>query len=214
MPYSVLLFEQNPETPSLTSVLNGDNFRVVRVFSADEAEMWLAANVPHAVVVNLLKEGTFPENVRQLPTATRFNVPWVVVSDQKQKIEDCIFCTADDLFPTMMQAIQNSTVLHSGPFALDTQTQSLWAQGEAYHLTPKLTLLMALLLENSGQIVYRKTIMQHVWKTDYMGDTRTLDVHIRWLREIIEVNPSRPKFLLTVRGAGYRLVGSSTPSLF
>jgi two-component system phosphate regulon response regulator PhoB len=45
--------------------------------------------------------------------------------------------------------------------------------------------------------------MQNVWKTDYIGDTRTLDVHIRWIREVIEENPSKPKLLKTVRGKGY-----------
>lgn len=47
--------------------------------------------------------------------------------------------------------------------------------------------------------------MQEVWKTDYIGDTRTLDVHIRWVREYIEQNPARPKYLKTVRGKGYIL---------
>jgi DNA-binding response OmpR family regulator len=48
--------------------------------------------------------------------------------------------------------------------------------------------------------------MQEVWDTDYMGDTRTLDVHIRWLREKIEENPSHPRRLITVRGVGYHFV--------
>ncbi|MCB8927990.1 MAG: winged helix-turn-helix domain-containing protein [Ardenticatenaceae bacterium] len=47
--------------------------------------------------------------------------------------------------------------------------------------------------------------MQRVWKTDYIGDTRTLDVHIRWVREHIEIDPAKPKFLKTVRGKGYVL---------
>jgi two-component system phosphate regulon response regulator PhoB len=50
--------------------------------------------------------------------------------------------------------------------------------------------------------------MQEVWETDYMGDTRTLDVHIRWLREKIEENPSQPRHLITVRGIGYRFITS------
>jgi DNA-binding response OmpR family regulator len=45
--------------------------------------------------------------------------------------------------------------------------------------------------------------MKVIWETEYMGDTRTLDVHIRWLREKIEENPSKPKYLITVRGVGY-----------
>jgi DNA-binding winged helix-turn-helix (wHTH) protein len=46
--------------------------------------------------------------------------------------------------------------------------------------------------------------MQQVWKTDYMGDTRTLDVHIRWIRKIVEPDPRKPKYITTVRGVGYR----------
>jgi DNA-binding response OmpR family regulator len=76
--------------------------------------------------------------------------------------------------------------------------------GSAHHLTPKLFELLMLLAAGEGKIVYRKTIMKKVWETDYMGDTRTLDVHIRWLRQKIEENPARPRHLLTVRGAGYR----------
>ncbi len=213
MHYSLLLFEPNSDVPSLAHTLNGDNFRVARAFSDAEAEMWLAANVPDAVVVNLLHGGSFPTGIRQLPTVTHFSVPWVAVSEKSQSLDDCLVCPPEKLLPTVTKAIEDSLLVRVGPFALDVKSQSLWAQGDVHHLTPKLALLMQILLENSGQIVYRKAIMQHVWKTDYMGDTRTLDVHIRWLREIIEVNPSRPKFLLTVRGAGYRFIDTSTKSI-
>jgi two-component system response regulator RegX3 len=53
--------------------------------------------------------------------------------------------------------------------------------------------------------VGRAAIMAAIWETDYIGDTRTLDVHIRWLRERIEPEPSEPRYLVTVRGKGYRL---------
>jgi DNA-binding response OmpR family regulator len=60
-------------------------------------------------------------------------------------------------------------------------------------------------MENAGNVVSRQEIMQQIWDTDYMEDTRTLDVHIRWLRERIEQDPSAPQLLVTVRGRGYRL---------
>jgi two-component system phosphate regulon response regulator PhoB len=63
-----------------------------------------------------------------------------------------------------------------------------------------------LLTSHPNQVLSRKTIMQEVWETDYLGDTRTLDVHIRWLREKIEDNPSRPQRLITIRGTGYRFI--------
>ncbi len=75
-----------------------------------------------------------------------------------------------------------------------------------FALTPKLLSLLELFLENPNAIVTRPQLMKHVWKTDYVGDTRTLDVHIRWLREVLEHDPAKPQRLRTKRGKGYILV--------
>ncbi|MEM7334161.1 MAG: response regulator transcription factor [Chloroflexota bacterium] len=72
-------------------------------------------------------------------------------------------------------------------------------------MTPKLAHLLEEFIRNYNQVVTRKQLMQKVWNTDYVGDTRTLDVHIRWVRELIEENPAKPIFLTTVRGKGYIL---------
>jgi DNA-binding response OmpR family regulator len=63
---------------------------------------------------------------------------------------------------------------------------------------------MRIFIGRVGQTITRKTLMKEVWETDYLGDTRTLDVHIRWVREKVEENPSKPQRLLTVRGQGYK----------
>ena len=75
---------------------------------------------------------------------------------------------------------------------------------EEVYLNPKLSKLLQLFMRHQGEVLPRKTLMQQVWDTDYLGDTRTLDVHIRWLREAIEDNPTEPAYLRTVRGQGYR----------
>jgi two-component system, OmpR family, phosphate regulon response regulator PhoB len=77
-------------------------------------------------------------------------------------------------------------------------------QGEK-SLTPKLMQLLQEFIRYPNQVVGRRQLMQNVWKTDYVGDTRTLDVHIRWMRELIEEDPAHPKLLITVRGQGYLL---------
>jgi DNA-binding response OmpR family regulator len=59
-------------------------------------------------------------------------------------------------------------------------------------------------MRNPGKVLSRQEIMKQIWETDYMGDTRTLSVHIRWLRLKIEGDPDTPRFLRTVRGVGYR----------
>jgi DNA-binding response OmpR family regulator len=75
-------------------------------------------------------------------------------------------------------------------------------QGES-RLTPKLACLLEHFLNHSNEVVSRLQLMENVWNTDYVGDTRTLDVHVRWMREIIEIDPAAPVLLKTVRGMGY-----------
>jgi DNA-binding response OmpR family regulator len=65
--------------------------------------------------------------------------------------------------------------------------------------------LLKTLIEHQGEVIERNALFSQVWETDYTDDTRTLDVHISWLRRAIEVDPTAPKFLRTVRGVGYRL---------
>ena len=72
-------------------------------------------------------------------------------------------------------------------------------------LTPMEARLLAVLLQNPNQVVSRATLMREVWGTDYMEDTRTLDVHISWLRRKVEEDPTRPWRLVTARGLGYCL---------
>lgn len=70
-------------------------------------------------------------------------------------------------------------------------------------LTPKLANLLEEFLRHPNEVLKRDYLMVHVWNTSYFGDTRTLDVHMRWLREIIEKNPAKPEILRTVRSIGY-----------
>lgn len=80
--------------------------------------------------------------------------------------------------------------------------------GEAeVSLTPKEYDLLAYLAGNKGMVFSREHLLERVWGYDYIGDIRTVDVHIRWLREKLEADPSKPRRLITVRGVGYRIEG-------
>ncbi len=72
-------------------------------------------------------------------------------------------------------------------------------------LLPKEARLLAVLMQSSGQVVSRAKLMKEVWQTDYLGDTRTLDVHICWLRHKLETEPAHPRLIMTRRGVGYWL---------
>jgi DNA-binding response OmpR family regulator len=92
-----------------------------------------------------------------------------------------------------------------GPILLDMDMRTVVTPKGQYHMTPKQAQLLYFFLVNHNQVLSRRDIMQRVWDTSFLEDTRTLDVHIRWLRERIELNPSEPSYLVTVRGRGYRL---------
>jgi len=94
--------------------------------------------------------------------------------------------------------------IRAGPLVFDLDTRALRKGEKSLYLRPKEAALLALFMRNPGKVLSRQEIMKQVWETDYMGDTRTLSVHVRWLRLKIEDDPDMPRFLRTVRGVGYR----------
>jgi DNA-binding response OmpR family regulator len=98
----------------------------------------------------------------------------------------------------------SSREIQAGDLTLDPDSNSLRKGEVTSHLRPKESALLALFMQNPGRVLSRKEIMKKVWETDYIGDTRTLSVHVRWLRLKIEDDPNSPVVLRTVRGVGYR----------
>jgi DNA-binding response OmpR family regulator len=120
----------------------------------------------------------------------------------------------------VIKAVKSLLVSHEddlltyGTYILNRSRRVLTVNGQETQLTPKQALLVEQFFQNPGVVISRLMLMERVWNTDYMGDTRTLDVHIRWIRELIEDDPSRPQLLKTVRGVGYRLaLPESEPQL-
>lgn len=101
-------------------------------------------------------------------------------------------------------AEKQDTTLNSGGIILNLDTREAVQAGQPLLLRYKEFELLHLLMANSGHVVTRADIFDKVWGTDWLGDTRTLDVHIRWLRAKIETDPSQPQRIQTVRGVGYR----------
>lgn len=104
----------------------------------------------------------------------------------------------------MLHQNVNGRIVQAGEVMLDLQNRTVFTTNGQYHMTPKQSALLHMLMERADEVVPRSEIMQEIWQTNFLGDTRTLDVHIRWLRERIETDPSNPQYLLTVRGKGYR----------
>jgi two-component system, OmpR family, response regulator RegX3 len=97
-------------------------------------------------------------------------------------------------------------VLRGGPVELDVGTHEARVGGEPTSLPPKEFELLEAFLRRKGRLLTRDFLIEEVWGADYYGDTRTLDVHVKRLRQKVEENPHEPAHLLTVRGLGYRFV--------
>lgn len=98
-------------------------------------------------------------------------------------------------------------VLSAGNLEVDLGSHIVRVAGEMVDLKPKEFDLLTLLISNKGRVLSRDQILDKVWGHDYVGDTRTVDVHVRWIREKIESEPSNPLKIVTVRGVGYRFEG-------
>ncbi len=96
-------------------------------------------------------------------------------------------------------------IMHVGFIRLDLELHRVRCKGREARLTPRMVHLLHVLLLHAGEAVGRQKLFSEVWETQYTGDTRTLDVHISWLREALEEDPRQPQFLKTIRGVGYRL---------
>jgi two-component system response regulator RegX3 len=96
-------------------------------------------------------------------------------------------------------------VLEAGPVRMDVERHVVAVDGEQVPLPLKEFDLLEYLMRNAGRVLTRGQLIDRVWGSDYVGDTKTLDVHVKRLRAKLEPDPANPKYLLTVRGLGYKL---------
>jgi DNA-binding response OmpR family regulator len=104
-------------------------------------------------------------------------------------------------------SVASSNTLVLGDLTLDMGRRQAFCQAEPLHLKPKEYDLLVFLVRNRDTVLSRDLILERVWGWDYAGGSRTVDVHVRWLREKIEPDPSNPVHIVTVRGVGYRFEG-------
>ena len=98
----------------------------------------------------------------------------------------------------------STEIMEFGPILLDIDSRRCYVSGEEIKLRKKEFALLRNLLENPGRVMTREVLIDRVWGDDYVGDTKTLDVHIKRLRTLIEFDPKNPIHITTIRGVGYR----------
>ena len=104
----------------------------------------------------------------------------------------------------LVPAVAGDDVVEVGDVRVDHERHEVFIRGEETRLPLKEFELLALLLENAGRVLTRETLIDRVWGADYVGDTKTLDVHIKRLRSKVEPQPAAPTRIVTIRGLGYK----------
>lgn len=104
---------------------------------------------------------------------------------------------------TAVPEAEHSGVIRCGHISIDEQRRSAWKGDEPVELTMKEFDLILFLMKNPGKVYSRESLLDLVWGYDYQGDTRTVDVHIRRLREKLELDPAQPRYIVTKWGVGY-----------
>lgn len=189
-------------------------YQVVSVPSGKQALAVAKAQPPQMVVLDAISMRTpgdrIAQTIRQaLPDSPMIHLHPGPKTAEAPIAEVVLFqpFTSRKLINSIERLLQTPAegTITCGPFAVHSGKRVLLVNGQETQLTPKLAQLVEIFLKNPGQTLDRKTLMERVWHTSYLGDTRTLDVHIRWFRRVIEADPGNPKYLKTVRGVGYRL---------
>jgi DNA-binding response OmpR family regulator len=212
VPLNVLLVESNSDVNSMKPDLESRNFEVIVADSYKKAASHANATWPDVVVVNDCAGQLDINKICSALDATELDCPCLIVS--RSETDNHHSADAYLAFPFSSRQLlyrinkaigsQCDRFLRLGDITLDSLKRQVKRGSRVTHLTPKEFRLLHLLMNHPGEVLKRRTIMNEVWETDYLGDTRTLDVHIRWVREKLEDDPSHPQYVVTVRGVGYR----------
>lgn len=196
------------------------HYTVTSVMSGKQALMSAASLYPVALVIDAISLNSPGDRIARMLKSGQ-SAPVVHLAEALERSDADVLLKAPVSIRKLNNTLNQLIAPHKssahdalivGPFHMDVVRRVLTVDDRQTQLTPKLALLVEVFLRNPGATLDRRQLMERVWQTDYLGDTRTLDVHIRWIRRAIEADPAHPRYLKTVRGIGYRLELPAQPA--
>ncbi len=216
--------DEESYSDALAYMLRKEGFEVAIATNGHDALTEFDRNGADIVLLDLMLPGLPGTEVcRQIRTTS--NVPVIMVSAKDDEVDKVVGLElgADDyvtkpyspreLVARIRAVLRRGAgdgsldvpTLEAGPVRMDVERHVVTVNGEGQRLPLKEFELLEMFLRNPGRVLTRGQLIDRVWGSDYVGDTKTLDVHVKRLRAKLEPNPSEPKFLVTVRGLGYKL---------
>jgi DNA-binding response OmpR family regulator len=223
MARTILVVDDEPTLrETLVDALEGEGFRVVAAADGREALTTFRAERPDLVLLDLMLPELSGIEVCRIIRAES-GVPIVMLTAKDSELDKVVGLElgADDyvtkpfslreltgrvraLFRRSEQAAEAlPAAVDLGRVQVDLAGHRLLRDGKPVPVKPKAFELLAFLLRHPGQVFTRDQLLEHVWGYDYAGETRTVDVHVHWLRSQVEDDPGHPRYIHTVRGTGY-----------
>lgn len=224
----LLVEDERSIAEGLSITLEAEGFEVAWVNDGLDAIPTWERIRPDLVVLDLMLPGMSGTDICRALRA-RSDVPIIMLTARDAEVDRVVGLElgADDYvtkpFSTRELVARIKTVLRRAPLTsisgasapaeaagvrVDRERHEVRVDGEAVTLPPKEFELLAFLVENAGRVLTRGQLIDEVWGSDYVGDTKTLDVHVRRLRSRVELDAKEPARLQTVRGVGYRFSDS------
>ncbi|MGH2477202.1 MAG: response regulator [Candidatus Limnocylindrales bacterium] len=225
MARTILVVEDEPTLrETLVEALESDGFRVVAAADGREALTRFREERPDLVLLDLMLPEISGIEVTRIIRAES-GVPIVMLTAKDSELDKVVGLElgADDYVTKPFSLRELTARVHAlfrraeasvavgapppivelGPVQVDLAGHRLLRDGETLPVKPKAFELLAFLIRNPGQVFTRDQLLEKVWGYEYAGETRTVDVHIHWLRSHIEDDPGHPRFIHTIRGVGY-----------
>lgn len=219
----LLVEDERSYSDAIGYLLDKEGFGVISAETGTEALQYFERGGIDLVLLDLMLPGMSGLEVcRQIRRSSQIPIIMVTAKDDEVDLVVGLEVGADDyvtkpyspreLIARIRAALRRGTapdaddpVMQCGPVRMDVDRHHVSVAGTEVALPLKEFELLELLLRNRGRVLTRTQLIDRVWGSDYVGDTKTLDVHIKRLRAKIEDEPSAPTFLVTVRGLGYKL---------
>ncbi|TYP54927.1 response regulator transcription factor [Thermosediminibacter litoriperuensis] len=222
----ILVVDDEPNILELVKFnLENSGFKVITAADGQQALDLVQEEQPDLVILDIMLPGIDGMEVCRILRRQRTtrDIPVILLTAKTEEIDKVLGLEmgADDYITkpfsprelaARVKAVLRRTdkversekIIKAGPVTIDVERHEVFVNGERKDFTPKEFELLRLLASNPGKVFSREYLLENIWGYDYLGDTRTVDVHIRHLRQKIERNSEAPQFIETVRGIGYK----------
>ncbi len=218
--HKILLVENRKSASEQLTPFLESEYHVVHVRTRREALAKMKITLPEVIILDVPSLRFSCHRFCDTLQDDKLDIPLLILLANEEDFEHDISTKTILRYPFSPQQLINRVawllpvpdgeILQANDFTFNVKRHAVIRGDRESHLTPKQARLLEIFMRHPGEVLARTFLMRQVWDTDYTDDTRTLDVHIHWVRKAIEKDTSSPTYLHTVRGVGYRFEEAQT----